>query len=164
MTPPSSPAEVVLVAMVAANGVIGDGQDQPWHLREDQRRFRALTMGHPLVMGRRTWDAIGRPLSGRSTVVLTRDAAWSAPGVAVAHSMTDALRVAGGLPGGDQVMVIGGGTIYASALQYATRVELTEVDADASGSVVFPTLDEDTWLESTREDRLAFAFVTYERR
>lgn len=167
--PPSSPREVVLVAIVAANGVLGDGADQPWHLREDQRRFMRMTKGHPLIMGRRTWDALGAAcLPHRESVVLTRDTgAAAAIRAAGAHPVADlahALAVAATLPGGEAVMVIGGGDIYRQALPEATRLELTEVDADAGGAVRFPDLDPAEWAEADRDDRWAFAFVTYRRR
>ncbi|WP_052466869.1 dihydrofolate reductase [Mobilicoccus massiliensis] len=156
-------SEIVLVALVAANGVIGDGTDQPWHFREDFRRFKSLTMGHPLVMGRRTHEAIGRALPGRETVVLTRDPSWSSEGVRVAHDLEEALDLAAELPGGEHIMVLGGGQIYEAVLPRADRLELTEVDADAEGDTRFPRLDPDSWTEVARDDRLAFAFVTYRR-
>ena len=154
---------LVLVAVVAANGVIGDGEDQPFRLKEDFARFKALTSGHPLLMGRRTHEAIGRALPGRRTVVLTRDRTWSGEGVDVAHDLDEAIALAASLPGGEEVMVLGGGEIYRAVLDRATRLELTEVDADAEGEVTFPTIDPAQWQEVARDDRLAFAFVTYER-
>lgn len=160
---PHAPAgsDVVLVAMVAANRVIGDGADQPWHLREDQRRFRSMTMGHPLVMGRATWEAFGRPLPGRPSVVLTRDRERSIEGALVAHDLQEALDLAAGLPGGEQIMVIGGGEVYEAMLPAASRLELTEVDAETVGTTLFPRLDPTLWREQARDDRLAFAYVTY---
>lgn len=158
-----SGSEVVQVAMVAANGVLGDGQDQPWHLKEDQRRFMSMTMGHPLIMGRRTWESIGRPLPGRPAVVLTQTRSWSAPGVTVAHDPQSALDQAAALPGGEQIMIIGGGEVYAAFLPVTDRVELTRVDADAAGSVHYPVLDPSQWRETDRDDRFAFAYVTYRR-
>ncbi|WP_116113701.1 dihydrofolate reductase [Austwickia chelonae] len=155
--------QIVLVAMIAANRVIGDGQDQPWHLREDQQRFRRLTMGHPLIMGRRTWAAIGRPLPGRPAVVLSRDTEWSAEGATVAHDPVAALEAARALPGSDHIMVIGGGEIYEAFLPLATHAEVTEVDAEASGEIHFPVLEPSQWAETDRDDRFAFAFVTYQR-
>lgn len=171
--------ELVLVAIVAANGVIGDGADQPFRLTEDFRRFKALTMGHPLLMGRRTYEAIGRALPGRHTVVLTRDPTWRPTGdqttgtgtggdapenVTVAHDLDEAIDLAAGLPGGEEIMVLGGGEIYRLVLDRADRLELTEVDAPAEGEVRFPTLDPAQWREAARDDRFAFAFVTYTRR
>lgn len=153
----------MLVALVGANGVIGDGVDQPWHLREDFRRFKELTMGHPLVMGRATFAAIGRALPGRQTVVLTRNRSWSAEGVHVAHDVDAAVALASSLPGGERLMILGGGQVYREFLPRATHLELTEVDADAVGDVTFPDVDPARWRQIARDDRLAFAFVTYAR-
>lgn len=160
--PPGS--DVILIAMVAANGVIGDGADQPWHLREDQRRFMRLTKGHPVVLGRRTWESIGGPLPGRPTVVLTRDPGWSADGATVAHDPQAALDLAAGLPGADQIWVLGGGEVYAALLGAATHAEITEVDAVAQGRTRFPELPEHEWRQTARDDRWGFAFVSYARR
>lgn len=164
--------ELVLVAILASNGVIGDGEDQPFRLREDFRRFKALTMGHPLLMGRRTYEAIGRALPGRHTVVLTRDRDWSPAevtggdieNVTAAHDLDEAIARAAALPGGEEVMVLGGGEIYRLVMDRADRLELTEVDAPAQGDVRFPTIDPTQWEEVGRDDRFAFAFVTYARR
>ncbi len=164
---PTRGPELVVLAMVAQDGVIGNGIDQPWHLREDQKRFRALSIGHPTIMGRRTFEAIGRPLPGRPAVVLTRDPHWRRDDVQVARSFPQAVQTAAALPGGESVMVIGGAAVYAEALPLAHRLELTLVDADAptmSGSrVCFPPLDPTVWCESSRDDRWAFAFVTFRR-
>lgn len=155
---------VVAVAIVSADGVLGDGTDQPWHLREDQQRFKALTRDHPVIVGRATFDTFGGPLPGRPHVVVTRNRAWSHPGVQVAHDPQEALRIAAELPGGDErISVIGGGQLYAALLPQTDVVEMTEVDADADGSVRFPELPEQEWREAHRDDRLAFAYVTYER-
>lgn len=155
---------VVAVAIVSADGVLGDGTDQPWHLREDQRHFKDLTRGYPVVVGRATFDTFGGPLPGRPHVVVTRDRDWSYPGVSVAHDPHEALHMAKELPGGgERVSIIGGGQIYAALLPETDIVELTEVDADARGDVRFPDLSEQEWRETRRDDRLAFAFVTYER-
>ncbi|WP_168581759.1 dihydrofolate reductase [Gephyromycinifex aptenodytis] len=156
--------ELVFVALVAANRVIGDGQSQPWHFREDLQRFKALTSGHPLLMGRATFEAIGRLLPGRESVVLTRSPSWSAPGAHLAHDIDEAVTLAAGLPGGEQIMVVGGGQIYQALLPRATRLELTECDAPAQGEVLFPEVDPAQWVEIARDDRCAFAFVTYRRR
>lgn len=165
MSPLTGPTEpdLIFVALVASNRVIGDGQTQPWHLREDLRRFKTLTMGHPLLMGRATFDAIGRLLPGRETVVLTRSSSWSAPGAHVAQDVDEAVRLAASLPGGNEIMVVGGGQIYEALLARATRLELTEVDAPAKGTVLFPAINPRQWTQVSRDDRLAFAFVTYER-
>ncbi|GAB47369.1 dihydrofolate reductase [Mobilicoccus pelagius] len=155
--------ELVLVALVAANGVIGDGEDQPFRFREDFARFKALTTGHPLLMGRRTHEAIGRALPGRRTIVLTRDRQWRDDAVDVAHDLDEALALAEDLPGGEEVMVLGGGEIYRATIDRAHRLELTEVDAPARGDITFPEIDPAQWREVARDDRAAFAFVTYAR-
>ncbi|GGL92766.1 dihydrofolate reductase [Nakamurella endophytica] len=150
---------VTLVAAVAANGVIGADGGMPWHLPEDLRRFRRLTTGRTLVMGRRTWDSIGRPLPGRRTVVVTRDRAWAADGATVAHSLADALALAG-----PDAVVVGGGEIYAAALPVADVLELTHVDRAVAGDTRFPEIRVDEWRETERQDRDGFSFVRYERR
>ncbi len=151
---------VTLVAAVARNGVIGNDNDLVWRDRDDLLRFKRLTLGHVLVMGRRTYDSIGRPLPGRTTIVVTRDPGWSVDGVLVAHSFDDALKLAG-----DQdVYVAGGGEIYALALPVADELVLTEIDADLDGDVTFPPVDWSQWRELAREPRDGYAWVTYERR
>lgn len=151
--------EVVLVAALARNHVIGAGGTMPWHLPEDLRHFKAVTMGHPLVMGRATFDSIGRPLPGRRTIVLTRDASWSRAGVDVATSFADALARAGAGP----VMVVGGGTVYEQALPLADRLELTLIDASPAGDTFFPAIAESDWEERSREEHPGYAFVTLVR-
>jgi dihydrofolate reductase len=143
---------VVLVAAVARNGVIGDGPHIPWRLPGEQRLFKELTVGHVLLMGRTTYDSIGRPLPGRTTIVLTRDPAWSADGVLVAHSLDEALAVADGLgvDAGD-VMVAGGAQVYAAALAVADEQVISEVDLEPPGDVHYPAYDRGDWLESARE-------------
>ncbi|GAA3552932.1 dihydrofolate reductase [Kribbella ginsengisoli] len=135
---------VILIAAVGANGVIGRDNDLPWRIREDLQHFKALTLGHTLVMGRKTYDSIGRPLPGRRTVVVTRQPDWSVDGVEVAH-------------------VAGGGEIYRQALPYADRLELTEVDQSPDGDVTFPAFDRTDWRETARTQHDGFAFVTYVR-
>ena len=152
---------VTLIAALGRNGVIGADGTMPWHLPEDLRHFKATTMGHPLVMGRRTFDSIGRPLPGRRTIVITRNPQWHHAGVESAHSFAEALALAGP---SDEVFVAGGGEIYAQALPYAHRLVLTEVDAEPEGDTHFPDWDRADWSESARESHDGFAFVTYERR
>ena len=147
---------IVLVAAVARNGVIGNGPDIPWRIPGEQRLFKELTMGHTLVMGRTTYDSIGRPLPGRTTIVLTRDPSWSAEGVLVAHSLEDALTQAATLPG--DVMVVGGGQVYAAALPLATEQVISEVPLSPEGDVLYPPYDASDWLEASRE-----VFEGYER-
>ena len=142
---------VVLVAAHARNRVIGDGGTIPWHLPHDFAHFKRETLGHTLVMGRRTWDSIGRPLPGRATVVVTRDQSFD-PGfddVLVAHSLEEAFGLAAELPG--DVMVAGGGEIYALALPHATHQVLTEVDLSPPGDAHYPEFAVDEWVEVRRE-------------
>ncbi len=154
---------VVLVAAVAENGVIGAAGGIPWHLPEDFAHFKAVTVGHTLVMGRATYDSIGRPLPGRSTIVVTRDPAWSAAaGVLVAHSFEDALAQAADLPG--DVMVAGGAQVYALALPRATHQVLTEVHARPEGDTFYPEWNRDEWVETRRERGDDADYVWWERR
>jgi dihydrofolate reductase len=152
---------VTLVAAVARNGVIGRSGDLAVRISEDLRRFKALTMGHTLVMGRKTWDSIGRALPGRRTIVVTRQPRWAAPGAEVAASVDLALALA--LAGDAEVFVVGGGEIYAQTIHRADALELTEVDAALDGDTYFPEIDRTAWAEAARESRDGFAFVRYER-
>ena len=160
---------IALLAAVARGGVIGRDSGIPWRLPEDMQRFRALTMGHPVVMGRRTWESLPgrfRPLPGRGNVVVTRNPDWTAQGAERAGSIEDALRL---LEGESTVFVIGGGEIYAAALPLADELLLTEIDAEIEGDTYFPRWDRDDFDEVGREEHTSadgtrFAFVTYARR
>ena len=160
---------VSLVAAVARGGVIGRGGAIPWRIPEDAQRFRTLTMGHPVVMGRRTWDSLPdrfRPLPGRRNVVVTRNRAWHADGAERAGSVADALRLLDGAP---QVFVIGGAELYAEALPLADELLLTEIDADVEGDTFFPSWDRAAFQEESREQHVSesgipFSFVKYVRR
>ena len=159
---------VTLVAAVARGGVIGRDGGIPWQLQEDMARFRELTMGHPVVMGRRTWDSLPdqfRPLPGRDNIVITRDPDWSAQGADRAGSIEDALRLVGSDP---HVFVIGGGEIYAAALPFADELHLTEIDADVEGDTTFPRWESGAFEETSRQSQVTadgtqFSFVTYRR-
>jgi dihydrofolate reductase len=153
---------VVLVAAVAANGVIGDRGTIPWRIPGEQAHFKALTLGHTLVMGRATYDSIGRPLPGRTTVVLTRDPGWRAEGVLVAASLPDAMRLADRLPG--DVMVAGGAQVYAAALPYADEQVLTEVHLEPEGDVRYPPFAAAEWHEVEREPGDDYDRVRWARR
>jgi len=148
-----------VIAAVAENGVIGGDNQLLWRLPEDLKRFKALTMGHTLVMGRKTFDSIGRPLPGRTTIVITRDRAWTREGVTVAHNLDDALTVARG-----EVFIAGGGEIYAQAMARAERLYITHVKARFDGDARFPPIDA-TWRAAEREAHdegpLRYEFVTY---
>lgn len=162
---------LTLIAAVGRNGVIGRDNDlpwrtpdgTPWRLPGDLARFKALTLGHPIVMGRRTYESIGRPLPGRHTVVVTRQTGWRADGVEVAHSVADALQAASRAAGSDNVFVVGGGEIYRGAMPLADRLELTEVEQEPIGDVTFPAYDDGSWTAVHREQRDGFAWVRYER-
>lgn len=151
--------EIVLVAAVARNGVIGSGGTLPWHLPADLRHAKELTMGHVLVMGRATFESIGRPLPGRTNVVLTSDPSWHHEGVTVLGSLAEAVRRFAPGP----LMIFGGGQVYAEAMPYADRLEITHVDAEPDGDTHFPIIDPATWAEVSREDHDGFAFVSYRR-
>jgi dihydrofolate reductase len=153
---------VVMVAAVARNGVIGNGPDIPWRIPGEQAEFKRLTMGHTLVMGRTTYDSIGRPLPGRTTIVLTRDPSWSADGVLVAHSIEEALQQAAQLPG--DVVVAGGAEVYAAALPFATEQIVSEVDLEPDGDVRYPAYDPSEWRETAREPGEGYERVFLERR
>lgn len=155
---------VVLVYARAANGTIGANGSLPWHLPADLRHFKALTLGKPMIMGRKTFDSLPGLLPGRRHIVLTRDRAWHAEGAEVAHSVADALALAGD----GEVAVIGGANAYSEFLPLAHRVELTEVHADYNGDTTMAPLGEE-WHETARKDhaaaegRPAYSFVTLER-
>lgn len=153
---------VVLVAAYADNGAIGRAGDIPWRIPEDFAHFKATTLGHTLVMGRATYDSIGRPLPGRVTIVVTRDPDWSRLGVMVAHSFDGALAIAADLPG--DVMVAGGAQIYALALPRATHQVLTEVHLDVPDADTFyPPWDPAEWRETAREEHDWFTWRWLER-
>jgi dihydrofolate reductase len=153
---------VIMVAAVARNGVIGDGPDIPWSLPGEQREFKALTMGHVLVMGRATYESIGRPLPGRTTIVLTRDREWRAEGVLVARSLDDALMQAALLEG--EVVVAGGAQVYAAALPLASEQIITEVPLEPEGDVFYPPIDPAVWVETDREVFEGYERAWYSRR
>ena len=159
--PSELPRRVTLVAAYAADRVIGLAGGIPWRLSEDFAHFKATTMGGVLVMGRLTYESIGRPLPGRTTVVVTRDPTWSADGVLVAHSLTEALEVAAAQPG--ETYVVGGGQLYAEALPLATHQVLTEVDLHTDGDVHYPDFSREEWRETRREPRDGFTWVWWER-
>ncbi len=160
---------VSLVAALARGGVIGRDNTIPWQLPEDLQRFKELTTGHPVVMGRRTWESLPdrfRPLPGRRNVVVTRNDAWHADGAERAPTLHDALEL---LDEADPVFVIGGAELYASALPLADELLLTEIDLEVSGDTLFPEVDEELFVEVAREPHVAadgtrFAFVRYRRR
>lgn len=165
------PVATVVVA-VADNGVIGDGEGMPWHLPADLRHVKAITMGKPLIMGRKTWRSIGRPLPGRTNIVVTRDRAFSAPGIVVVHDIAEALALGRRIAladGVDEVVVFGGAEIYRQTMNAVGRMHVTEVHLAAEGVTRFPDYDRSEWRETARVDHPAeggapaYSFVTLER-
>jgi dihydrofolate reductase len=162
------PATLALIVAVAQNRVIGREGALPWRIPEDLRRFRALTTGHTVVMGRRTWESLPHPLPGRQNIVVTRDPAYRAAGAIVARTLDDALARAECPP---PVFCIGGGELYRSALPVSQVAYVTEIARTFEGDATFPALDPREWRETAREPHvqedgppLHYAFVTYERR
>jgi dihydrofolate reductase len=164
---------VSLIAAVSENGVIGRGGQLPWRLSADLKRFKALTTGHPIIMGRRTWDSIGRPLPGRTSIVVTRQNQFATPfpEVQVAHDVDAALQAAASAPGGEsEAFVIGGAEIYAAALPHAKRLYLTKVLSVVDGDAYFLPMNPREWRLMTSENHAADAknefahtFEVYER-
>jgi dihydrofolate reductase len=158
---------LALIAAVARDGGIGRGNDLLFKLREDMQHFKRTTLGCPIVMGRKTWDSIGRPLPGRRNIVVTRQDDWSADGCERAASLDEALAQ---VADAERVFVIGGAQLYAAALPLADELVLTEIDAVADGAdTFFPTWDRAAFIEASREshvsaDGLAYAFVIWKRR
>lgn len=156
-----------MVAAVAENGVIGADADIPWKISEDFAHFKATTLGHVLLLGRTTHEGIGRPLPGRTTVVLTRDPDWTADGVHVARSVPDALDLADRLlaeePEDRQVMIGGGAHVYAAALPYADEQVISEIPMAPEGDTHYPEFSRSRWREVRREPREGFTIVWWER-
>lgn len=170
----TSSTSLVAVVAMASNRVIGDGDDLLWHLPGDLKRVKALTMGCPLIMGRKTWDSIGRPLPGRASIVMTRNQDWHAEGAIAVSSLEEALAKARrwlAAQDGDEnrIILFGGGQIYEAGLPYCDAIELTEVDLAPDGPATFPDLNLAEWQEVSREevtgtdDVPAHRFLRYER-
>lgn len=164
---------IVLVVAVSRNGVIGAGGGLPWRLPSDLRRFKEITLGHPCIMGRKTWQSLKGPLPGRDNIVVTRGGLPLPDGVHRSASLAEAFRLAGELAQGrgvGDIMVIGGGQIYREALPFARRIVLTRVDLDVAGDTTFPELAPGDWQESAREphapgprDSAPFTILTLDR-
>jgi dihydrofolate reductase len=158
---------ITLIAARARNGVIGRNNQMPWKIAGEQAYFKRMTMGSPIVMGRKTWESLGRPLPGRRNIVITRNPTYTATGADVVDSLDDALRLAGG---SEEVFVIGGAQLYAAAMPRAKRLLLTEIDADFDGDTFMPALDRNEWREMSREvhpptteQPFSYSYVVYER-
>lgn len=169
-----SKTELVLIAAQAKNRVIGDDNRLLWRLKSDLKRFRALTMGKPIIMGRKTFDSIGKPLPGRRTIVLTRDGNWTFPDVLVAHDAEEAMALgenAAREMGSHALFVAGGGEIYRLFIDKAQRLEMTDVGLEPPGDATFPEIDLQQWRLSSEQnftksadDEAEFSFRTYLRR
>lgn len=165
--------KVVLVVAVGENGIIGRGGRLPWHLRSDLQHFKRLTLEKPVIMGRKTYESIGKPLPQRTNIVVTRDAAFSAPGVLFAPDLDAAFALARAdaeKRGADEITVIGGSEVFAALMADADRLEVTLVHASPAGDVSFPPIDPNLWREVARErhargphDDCDFTTLTYER-
>jgi len=154
-----------LIVAVAHHGVIGVNNTLPWHLPEDLKRFRALTMGHHIIMGRKTHESLNRLLPGRTHVIVTRNPDYKVEGALVAHSLQEAITLCADDP---EVFVIGGAELFKDALEHADTLYLTEIDAEYAGDVFFPTFDASAWKEASREQNvsvngLGFTYVTYNK-
>ena len=159
---------ISLIVAMAQNGVIGRDNSLPWRLPDDLKRFRSFTLGKPILMGRKTFESIGRPLPGRINLVLTRDRSWLAEGVIAVHSVEEALTQAGS---SDELIAIGGAEIYRLVLPFARRIYLTHVHADVPGNITFPEFDSTQWADveyssqpADESHAYALTFVTLERR
>lgn len=165
---------LVIVVAVAENGVIGRKGGLPWRISSDLKHFKSVTMGKPVVMGRKTYESIGRPLPGRANVVLTRDRNWRADSVVAGHSLDEALRLANDeakKTGAAEIAIIGGSALFEETLPVAAKIELSEVHARPEGDVFFPHFDRSAWRETRREgpiqgekDDHPYSIVTLERK
>lgn len=154
------------IVAIANNRVIGVDNTLPWHLPEDLKRFRALTMGHHIIMGRKTYDSLGRLLPGRTTVIVTRNPNYKVEGALVANSLEAAIALC---KGDDEAFLIGGAELYQDGLKLSNRLYITEIDLSVNGDAYFPEYSLNEWQEISREAHvseqgLSFSYVTYERR
>jgi len=161
------PRRVSLIAAMAENRVIGVNNALPWHLPADLRHFRELTTGHPIIMGRRNYESIGKPLPNRTNIIVTRNPTYDAPGCTVTHSLADALHFSEHDP---EVFIIGGGDIYRQALKEANRIYLTLVHAEIPGDTFFPPFEKDGWYEIERvrheadaKNPYAYSYLVYDK-
>ncbi|WP_375606988.1 MULTISPECIES: dihydrofolate reductase [unclassified Bartonella] len=165
---------ICFIAAVAENGVIGREGAMPWHLSTDLQRFKALTLGKPIIMGRKTWDSLGRPLPGRTNIVITRDCTFNAEGAVVAHSLSQACSLATSVASQNnvkEIFIIGGGEIFQQGLPMADKIFLTEVLASIEGDSFFPVFDKEKWtivqtqdIPKGDKDSHPTRFVVYERK
>lgn len=169
-----NPVPIVLVVAVAENGVIGRKGQLPWRIPSDLQHFKAVTMGKPMVMGRKTFESIGNPLPGRTSIVLTHDTKWRAEGVLAGHSLEEVMKLASEAArktGASEIAIIGGSTLFAETLPFADKIELSLVHAKPEGDVFFPDYDKSKFTETRNEgpkrgdkDEYAYSVITLERK
>jgi len=169
----TQPIKTIVVA-VSRNGIIGREGDMPWRLSSDLKRFKAMTLGKPVIMGRKTFQSIGKPLPGRPNVIITRDTDFAAEGITVVHSLDEAIEVASRLAkesNVDEICILGGGEIYRQAISLSDRLLITHVEADVEGDTSFPEIDPDIWqadselaVPAGEKDTYPTRFVSYFRR
>jgi len=159
-------AKLSLIVAIAQNRVIGANNALPWHLPEDLKRFRALTTGHHIIMGRKTYDSLNRLLPNRTTVIVTRNQDYKVPGALIAHSLAEAITQA---TNDDEVFLIGGAELYHDGLKVADKLYLTEIEASFEGDAFFPEINLALWSEIAREKHMSeqglpFSYITYQRK
>ena len=159
-------SKLSLIVAIAQNRVIGANNTLPWHLPEDLKRFRALTTGHHIIMGRKTYESLNRLLPNRTTIIVTRNADYKVPGALIAHSLAEAITQAGS---DDEVFLIGGAELYRDGLNSADKLYLTEIEASFEGDAFFPEINLAEWAEISREEHisekgLGFSYITYQRK
>ena len=159
---------ITIIVAKAANNIIGNDNQLIWHLPNDLKRFKALTSGHPIIMGRKTYESIGRPLPNRTNIVITRNADWKADGIITANSLEKAIEIASEID--SEIFILGGGNIYQQSMELANVLEVTEVHQDFDGDTSFPEINEEIWEETFREKHpidekhsIEYSFVTYHR-
>jgi dihydrofolate reductase len=159
-------SQLSLIVAIAQNRVIGAENTLPWHLPEDLKRFRALTTGHHIIMGRKTYDSLNRLLPNRTTVIVTRNPDYHVSGALIAHSLEDAIQLA---DHDDETFLIGGAELYRDGLYFANKLYLTQIDSAFEGDAFFPEINLTEWIEIAREDHvsekgLSFSYITYQRK
>lgn len=158
--------KISFIAAISINRVIGRDNKIPWHLSEDLKRFKNLTLGHPVIMGRKTFESIGRPLPKRINIVITRDESYSPEGVEVTHSIEEAIELAKQKEGSEEIFIIGGGQIYSQSMHLADKLYLTIVDQEVEGDVFFPDYSEFkkvTFEQEGEENNLRYKFIDLEK-
>ena len=160
---------ITLVVAKSDNNIIGDNNQLIWRLSHDLRRFKSITTGHPVIMGRKTFDSVGKPLPNRTNIVITRNKDWSSEGVEVAHSLDKAIEIAKEID--SEIFIIGGGNIYKQSMDVADAIEVTEVHHTFDGDTLFPEINLNVWKEVSREDHTKdekneynYSFVRYEKK